>query len=228
MSVRVLLIEDSETERAVVTQRLRSAGFEVLGAASGREGLRSIHEDRPDIVVLDIVMPDLDGWTTLNYIRDMSSIPVIMLTQRDAEIERIRGLKQGADDYIGKPYSPGELIARIEAVLRRTGGGAAVRAPWDDGQVRIDFASRAVTVRGRAVELTPLEFRLLSVLTDNAGRVLDRKRLLEMVWGATSGDAPERVKLYVAYLRHKIEEDPANPRLILTTRGVGYRYQLPA
>jgi two-component system KDP operon response regulator KdpE len=227
MSPKVLLVDDSETERAFVTQRLLAAGYEVLGAANGREGLRALYKERPDIVVLDVIMPELDGWKTLEQIRDASDVPVIMLTERDTELERIRGLRQGADDYLGKPYSPGELMARMEAVLRRTGTGVEVRELWDDGVIRVDFDSREVTVRGEPVELTPLEFRLLAVLTENAGRVLTHDRLLELVWGDANAVLRDQVKLYVAYLRRKIEEDPASPKLILTARGVGYRYQLP-
>jgi DNA-binding response OmpR family regulator len=226
MSARILIIEDSETERAFVSRRLEAAGFDVLSASNGREGLRALHEERPDIVVLDIVMPELDGWTTLEHIRDMSDVPVIMLTQRDTEIERIRGLRSGADDYVGKPYSPGELAARIEAVLRRSRVGTGVREPWDDGEVQIDFSTREVVVRGTAVELTPLEFRLLSVLTAHAGRVLQHGRLLELVWGGEA-QRRDRLKLYVQYLRRKIERDPAKPRLIVTARGFGYRYEPP-
>src|SRR6185295_15968861 len=126
MSPRVLLIDDSETERAFITERLLGHGYEVLGAVNGREGLGRLYQGRPDIVVLDVVMPELDGWKTLEQIRDASNVPVIMLTERAAELDRIRGLREGADDYLGKPYSPAELVARIEAVLRRTGTGASV------------------------------------------------------------------------------------------------------
>ncbi len=224
---RVLLVEDSETERAFITQRLLAAGYEVLGAANGREAMRTLFRSRPDIVVLDVVMPELDGWRTLEQIRDASEVPVIMLTQRNTEIERIRGLRHGADDYVGKPYSPAELMARIDAVLRRTGTGSEVREVWDDGEVRIDFDSHTVTVRGTQVELTPLEFRLLVVLTENAGRVLTHDRLLDLVWGSPGAVIKDQVKLYVAYLRRKVEADPSAPRLIVNVRGVGYRYRRP-
>jgi two-component system KDP operon response regulator KdpE len=223
----VLLVEDSETERAFITQRLLAAGYEFLGAANGREAMRTLFRSRPDIVVLDVVMPELDGWRTLEQIRDASEVPVIMLTQRNTEIERIRGLRHGADDYVGKPYSPAELMARIDAVLRRTGTGSEVREVWDDGEVRIDFDSHTVTVRGTHVELTPLEFRLLVVLTENAGRVLTHDRLLDLVWGSPGAVIKDQVKLYVAYLRRKVEADPSAPRLIVNVRGVGYRYRRP-
>ncbi|HVT20771.1 MAG TPA: response regulator transcription factor [Mycobacteriales bacterium] len=223
----MLLVEDSETERAFITQRLLAAGYEVLGAANGREAMRTLFRSRPDIVVLDVVMPELDGWRTLEQIRDASEVPVIMLTQRNTEIERIRGLRHGADDYVGKPYSPAELMARIDAVLRRTGTGSEVREVWDDGEVRIDFDSHTVTVRGTHVELTPLEFRLLVVLTENAGRVLTHDRLLDLVWGSPGAVIKDQVKLYVAYLRRKVEADPSAPRLIVNVRGVGYRYRRP-
>jgi DNA-binding response OmpR family regulator len=225
MSPRVLLIEDSETERALITARLLGNGYEVLGAVNGREGLSRLYQSRPDIVVLDVVMPELDGWKTLEHIRDVSNVPVIMLTERDAELERVRGLREGADDYLGKPYSPAELVARIEAVLRRTGTGVSVRDVFDDGEVRIDFGSHEVTVRGERVELTPLEFRLLAVLTESAGMVLAHDQLLELVWSDPGAVMRDQVKLYVGYLRRKIEENPAEPRLVETVRGFGYRYR---
>jgi len=220
---RVLLVEDSASERAVVTDRLARAGYDVVCAVDGRDGLRRLYETRPDIVLLDVVMPELDGWKTLDLLREVTDVPVIMLTARDTEIERVRGLSAGADDYLGKPFGEAELIARIEAVLRRTHGGTTTRELWDDGTVRIDFASRGVTVRGEEVTLTPLEFRLLTTLTENAGQVLSPDQLLESVWGDYRGVATGQVKTYVGYLRRKLERDPAAPELIETVRGFGYR-----
>jgi two-component system KDP operon response regulator KdpE len=224
VSARVLLIDDSETERAVVKERLERAGFTVWTATDGNDGLRRLYDVRPDLVLLDLVMPKRDGWETLELIRQVSDVPVIMLTGSDTEIERVRGLRGGADDYVGKPYSAPELLARIEAVLRRTGGKPTVKEVWDDGVVRIDYGAGEVTVRGRSVSLTPLEFRLLSTLVEHAGLVLSRDQLLEHVWGDAHSRAGDKVKLYVGYLRRKIERDPREPELVETVRGFGYRY----
>ncbi len=228
MSTRVLLIEDSEVERAVTTDRLERAGYVVSTAADGAEGLRRLYDVRPDIVLLDVVMPGPDGWKTLDSIRQVTDVPVLMLTSLDSHIERVRGLKAGADDYIAKPYDAAELLARIEAVLRRTSASAAtVKELWDDGVVRIDYGSGEVVVQGRSVTLTPLELRLLATLTEHAGQVLSRDQLLELVWGDADVRSGDEVKLYVGYLRRKIELDPARPELIETVRGFGYRYKKP-
>jgi two-component system KDP operon response regulator KdpE len=224
---RVLLIDDGEMERAFVADRLVKAGYTVSTARDGAEGMRSLYELRPDLVLLDIVMPQMDGWKTLELIRAVSDVPVIMLTARDSHLERVRGLKSGADDYIGKPFDPAELTARVDAVLRRAAEKPGVKEIWDDGVVRIDYGSSSVTVRGKHVPLTPLEFRLLAVLTENAGQVLSRSQLLELVWGGTAGRSVDAVKLYVGYVRRKIETDTAQPALIETVRGFGYRYIKP-
>jgi len=224
VSARVLLIDDSETERAVAKERLERAGYTVWTATDGNEGLRRLYDVRPDVVLLDLVMPERDGWETLELIRQVSDVPVIMVTGQDTEVERVRGLKAGADDYVGKPYSGPELLARIEAVLRRTGGKSTVKEMWDDGLVRIDYGASEVTVRGVPVSLTPLEFRLLSTLVEHAGQVLSRDQLLEHVWGDAHTRGGDEVKLYVGYLRRKVERDPRSPELIETVRGFGYRY----
>jgi len=224
VSARVLLIDDSETERAFASERLERAGYSVSTAADGNEGLRRLYDIRPDIVLLDLVMPERDGWETLELIRQVSDVPVIMVTGQDTEIERVRGLKAGADDYIGKPYGAPELLARIEAVLRRTAEKPTMKEVWDDGVVRIDYGASQVTVRAEPVSLTPLEFRLLATLVDHAGQVLSRNQLLELVWGDPHARGSDEVKLYVGYLRRKIERDARTPELIETVRGFGYRY----
>jgi two-component system KDP operon response regulator KdpE len=219
VSVRVLLIDDSETERAYATERLERAGYTVWTAGDGNEALRRLYDVRPDVVLLDLVMPERDGWETLELIRQVSDVPVIMVTSSDTELERVRGLKAGADDYVGKPYGAPELLARIEAVLRRTRTKPTVREMWDDGVVRIDYGASRVTVRGAEVSLTPLEFKLLGTLVDHAGQVLSRDQLLELVWGNSGSRGGDEVKLYVGYLRRKIGAE-----LIETLRGFGYRY----
>ncbi len=221
----VLLIDDSETARATLTDRLEKSGYAVTSAADGREGLRRLYDTHPDVVLLDVVMPGIDGWKTLELIRDVSEVPVIMLTSRDTELERVRGLRGGADDYVGKPFSPSELTARIEAVLRRAHEKEPAKERFDDEIVSIDFAARAVTVRGEHVSLTPLEFRLLAVLTEHAGQVLSRQQLIDLVWGQNYSSSGDPVKIYIGYLRRKIEREPAKPELVETVRGFGYRYR---
>jgi DNA-binding response OmpR family regulator len=222
----ILVVDDSATERAIVEGRLQGSGYRVFSADDGRAAIRTLYQVRPDLVLLDVVMPELDGWKTLDLIRQISDVPVIMLTARNSEIERVRGLRSGADDYLGKPFGAGELTARIEAVLRRARTRtASVREVFDDGTIRIDVEQAEVTVRGEAVPLTPLEFRLLGALTSHAGQVLSRDQLLELVWGESHDGAADRVKLYVGYLRRKIERDAAQPELVETVRGYGYRYR---
>ncbi len=171
-------------------------------------------------------MPQVDGWRALELIRDVSDVPVIMLMGRDSELERVRGLRGGADDYVGKPVALPELLARVEAVLRRAGGKPDVREVYDDGIVTIDFERSELTVRGEPVTLTPLEFRLLAALTSHAGSVLSPDQLLELVWGERFSGR-DQVKLYIGYVRRKIERDPSQPELIETVRGFGYRYRKP-
>ena len=222
----ILLIDDSASERALVGDRLERSGYRVATASDGREGLRRLFELRPDLVLLDVLMPQVDGWRALELIRDVSDVPVIMLMGRDSELERVRGLRGGADDYVGKPVALPELLARVEAVLRRAGGKPDVREVYDDGIVTIDFERSELTVRGEPVTLTPLEFRLLAALTSHAGSVLSPDQLLELVWGERFSGR-DQVKLYIGYVRRKIERDPSQPELIETVRGFGYRYRKP-
>jgi len=220
----VLLIDDSESERALIAARLERQGHRVTTAENGREGLRRLYQLRPDIVLLDVVMPELDGWKTLEQIRDATDVPVIMLTARDTELERVRGLSSGADDYVAKPFSPAELGARIKAVLRRTTDRSTVREVVDDGVVQIDFAAAEVRVRGEVLSLTPLEFRLLTTLVQHPGQVLSQDQLLELVWGDSRAIGSDQVKVYIGYVRRKLPD----PDLIETVRGFGYRYRKPA
>jgi DNA-binding response OmpR family regulator len=227
-SQRILLIDDSESERAIVTARLEQHGYLVSSAVDGSEGLRKVYELKPSLILLDVVMPGLDGWQVLERIREVSNIPVIMLTSRDSELERVRGLRGGADDYVAKPFSGAELLARVDAVLRRTSSERDVKQVYEDGEIAIDFMGGEVRVRGELVALTPLEFRLLSTLTEHPNQLLSRDQLLEHVWGDAFSRGGDEVKLYVRYLRLKIERDPAKPTLVETVRGFGYRYRPPA
>lgn len=183
-SARVLVIDDDADIRRLVAELLRRAGLLVEQAEDGRAGLRALHNTPPDLVVLDVSMPDLDGWETLERIRDLSEVPVLMLTARGAELERVRGLKAGADDYVVKPFGRQELVARVQALLRRAGPGAVEpQARYADDRLTIDFAQRAVTFDGADVSLTPLEFKLLAAFVRNPRQVLSRDQLLELVWG---------------------------------------------
>jgi len=224
---RVLVVDDDDDIRRLVRTLLERSGAIVRDAPNGRLGLREFHAWRPDLVVLDVAMPELDGWGMLERIRDLSDVPVLMLTARGEELERVRGLQSGADDYVVKPFGKQELIARVQALLRR----AARRTPQDevesyaDSYLTIDYAQRAVTVGERPVQLTPLEFKLLATFVRHPRQVLSRDQLLELVWGDTYGVGGDQVKLYVGYLRRKL--DPAAPYTvpIATVRGFGYSYR---
>ena len=224
---RVLVIDDEDDIRMLVVELLGRAGYEVLEAADGRAGLRILHATVPDLILLDVSMPALDGWQTLERIRDLSDVPVIMLTARDGELEKVRGLKAGADDYVTKPFGRQELLARVEALLRR-GSEPLVIDDYDDGVVAIDVAQRRVLVRGKEAQLTPLEFKLLSALVRHSEQVLGQEQLLEQVWGDAHAVSRDQVKLYVGYLRKKLSPDDPQAFPIETVRGFGYRYRKPA
>jgi DNA-binding response OmpR family regulator len=224
----VLVVEDEDDVRRLVRVLLERAGHRVVEASTGAEALRAIQGARPDLVVLDVTMPELDGWQTLERIRDLSDVPVLMLTARAGELDKVRGLKSGADDYVTKPFGRQELLARVEALLRRTSGPPEVRASYRDGAVTVDYVSREVTVAGRPVRLTPLEFRLLTAFVRHPNETLGRDRLLELVWGDTEGFGGDQVKLYVGYLRRKLGWDASASSPIETVRGFGYRYRPPA
>jgi DNA-binding response OmpR family regulator len=222
---QVLVVDDEPDVRSLVRLLLERAGYDVSEAVDGRAALRHIFSDVPDLVLLDVTMPDIDGWQTLQRIRDVTDVPVIMLTAASTELEKVRGLKSGADDYVTKPFGRQELLARIDAILRRSSdAGAEAPQAIDDGLVAIDPVTATVSVQGTPVHLTPLEFRLLHTLVRHPGEVIGRDRLLELVWGNDRA-APEQVKLYVGYLRRKLESVmPADEVPIETVRGFGYRY----
>jgi DNA-binding response OmpR family regulator len=223
----VLVVEDEDDVRRLVRVLLERAGHSVAEAASGFDALARLQDVRPDLVVLDVTMPELDGWQTLERIRDISDVPVLMLTARAGELDKVRGLRGGADDYVTKPFGRQELLARIEALLRRTSEPPQMRTAYEDAAVRIDYVSREVTVDRQAVQLTPLEFKLLSAFVGHPNETLGRERLLELVWGDAEGFGGDQVKLYVGYLRRKLGWDvDASP--IETVRGFGYRYRPPA
>jgi DNA-binding response OmpR family regulator len=222
---RILAVDDDADIRGLLRELLERAGYEVVEAASGREGLRALYAESPDLVLLDVSMPELDGWQTLERIRDVSDVPVLMLTARAAELEKVRGLKAGADDYVTKPFGRQELLARVEAHLRRAGAREERPPMYADGLLAIDFAQREVTAGGQHVALTPLEFRLLAAFVRHPNQVLSHEQLLELVWGDTLTGSRARTKLYVGYLRQKLADAGVEESPIETVRGFGYRYR---
>ena len=223
---RVLVVDDDPDIRGLLRELLDRRGFSVTEARDGQEALRTFFAERPDLVVLDVAMPGLDGWKTLERIRELSDVPVVMLTAKGTELEKTRGLRSGADDYVTKPFGRQELLARVDALLRRTGSRAPQPERYSDGFLAIDFPQRTVTVRGDAVELTPLEFRLLTAFVHHPNQVLTHDQLLELVWGDVEASR-EQVKLYVGYLRKKLCPDAPDSVPIETRRGFGYSYRPP-
>jgi DNA-binding response OmpR family regulator len=219
----VLVIDDDEDVRVLVREMLERADFAVTDAAGGLEGLRQFHETRPDLVVLDVAMPAVDGWRVLDNIRTASDVPVLMLTIRSRELEVVRGLRLGADDYVAKPFGRQELLARVEALLRRA-GQRRTETSYADGLLAIDFARRRVVAAGVELPLTPLEFKLLAVLVRNAGQVVSTEQLYELVWGDTRSLSRDEARTYVSYLRRKLDRVGAG-RAVETVRGFGYRYR---
>jgi DNA-binding response OmpR family regulator len=205
---------------------LKLEGFHIASAASGYEALEKVIKEMPDLVLLDIMMPDMDGFETLKKIREISSIPVIFLSVKGEEYDRVRGLDLGADDYITKPFSNLELISRIKAVLRRTEPETQNQKSEIvvDNEFKINFDQRRVFVRGQEIKLRPTEYRLLHQLVSNPGKLLTHETLLARVWGPEYRDEDQYVRLYITYLRQKIEKDTKNPKYILSERGLGYRF----
>ena len=208
---------------------LSRRGYRVLQAVDGLGALDLIEREAPDLVLLDLMLPDMDGYEVCRRIRETSGVPIIMLTARAEDAEKVRGLRLGADDYVTKPFSAEELLARIAAVLRRSEAARTGDAgPFECGDLRIDFGQHRVTMRGRDVDLTPTEYKLLAQLAANAGRVMVQEELLRRVWGPGYDGASELLHSAIRRLRLRIEEDPATPRWILTRRGVGYLLAKPA
>jgi two-component system KDP operon response regulator KdpE len=223
---RILVVDDEERMVRFIRLNLEHDGFEVIEAFRGAQAIDRIRSGLPDLVLLDVMLPDLDGFEVLRIIREVSSVPVIMLTAKGEEDDRVRGLELGADDYITKPFSPRELVSRVRAVLRRTEAASTSTHGLIevDDRLKIDFDRREVWVDGQLVQLRPTEYRLLFHLVQNAGWVITHDQLLAKVWGYEYQDEPHYVRLYINYLRKKLEKDPANPQYILTERGVGYRF----
>ncbi len=224
---RVPAVDDEPRMLDFLRASLQQQGLQVDEAQTGEEALQRVADARPDLVLLDVGLPDMDGFDALQRLRAVSGVPVIMVTVRADEVDRIRGLTLGADDYVTKPFSPGELAARIKAVLRRTAGTEAPETGplVVDHRLQIDFDEREVIVEGQRVRLRPTEHRLLYHLVQNAGHTLPFEVILARVWGPEYREETHYVHLYVTYLRQKIEPDPSNPRYILSRRGVGYSFR---
>ena len=225
MGDKILVIDDEETTVQLLAILLEHKGFNVVKAYSAEDGLRKAYRTHPDIVLLDIMMPDMDGWEVCRRLRELSDVPIIFLTARTDIRDVVKGLEMGADDYVLKPYDNDELVARIRAHLRRAPRNKiSEELIFDGGNFRINFLNREVVVDGNLCHLTPKEFALLSVLVRNAGRVVTRRDLVTEAWGLEYADAIDSLKLYVHYLRKKVEKDATRPQYILTSRGVGYRF----
>ncbi|GAA3422779.1 MULTISPECIES: response regulator transcription factor [Streptosporangium] len=222
---RVLVVEDEESFSDALSYMLRKEGFEVAVATTGPEALETFDRNGADLVLLDLMLPGLPGTEVCRSLRQRSNVPVIMLTAKDSEIDKVVGLELGADDYVTKPFSSRELVARIRAVLRRQGDVEELEsAVLAAGPVRMDVDRHIVAVRGEAVQLPLKEFELLEVLLRNAGRVLTRGQLIDRVWGADYVGDTKTLDVHVKRLRAKVESDPSNPRCILTVRGLGYKF----
>ena len=227
-SSTILLVDDEDSVQKLLAYPLEREGFRVLQARDGEEALARFAEERVDLVVLDIMLPKLDGLEVCKRLRAESEVPIIMLTARDDELDKVLGLELGADDYITKPFSIREFRSRVRALLRRAAVPRHDSSPDElisaDG-LRIDVGRRSVRVRGRPVELTYVEFELLRTLAANPGRVYTRRMLLESLWGDADYREPRTIDVHVRHLREKLERDPAEPEYILTVRGVGYRFR---
>lgn len=225
MSAKILVIDDEEPTVHLTTLLLEKNGFEVVKAYRADDGLRKAYRHQPDLVLLDIMMPDMDGWDVLRRLREMSDVPIVFLTARSDVKDIVRGLEMGSDDYVTKPFDNEELIARIKAHLRRAPRqDMTEELVFNDGRFRINFLNREVIVDHQPRHLTPKEFNLLAVLVRNAGKVMSRTELVSQAWGDEDDLAVDSLKLYIHYLRHKIERNPNQPEYILTSRGVGYRF----
>jgi len=228
MTKTILIVDDDATIRDVLERYLRREGFVVLTTADGQTALQTVSTKQPDLIVLDLMLPQLDGWELCRRLRAETAIPILMLTARGEEYERILGLGLGADDYVTKPFSPGEVVARIKAIFRRIDLARAVAPVREEsirvGSIVIDPRARQVTISGKPVSLTPKEFDLLHFLAGHPRQVFSQQQLLDQVWGYRYAGETSTVTVHVRHLREKIEADPAHPHFIETVWGVGYRF----
>ena len=221
----ILLIDDDSTLLELLGDHLSSANYRVITATSGKQGLHLAAQEKPSLVVLDVMMPGMDGWEVCQTLRKSSDVPVIMLTAKDQEFDKLRGFRLGVDDYVTKPFSFAELVARIGAVIARSHSAAVSRHEVISGELRIDLDRHTVESAGHLIELTPTEYRMLETLARSTDRTIPTERLLVEVWGAEYAGEVEHVKHYIWALRKKIEVDPGNPKHILTDRNFGYRFE---
>jgi len=228
-SKRIVLAEDEAALRDFVSRNLRARGFDVLEAANGLEAVALWEREQPHLLILDVMMPRMDGLEVCQRVRERSTVPIIVLTALDAESDKVAALDLGADDYLTKPFGVDELLARVRAVLRRAQWEAIPPATGLKryGDLEIDLAGHVVRLRGEEVRLTPTEFALAEQLITHAGKVLTHRTLLQRIWGPEYGGEAEYLRVYINRLRHKLESDPTNPRLFLTEPGVGYRFVAP-
>ncbi len=228
MTTKILVVDDEPAQLRLFDQLLNGQGYYVIKASGGREAMRIVRESRPDLILLDVMMPELDGWQTCGLIRDLCEVPIIMLTgKRNSEEDIVHGLECGADEYLAKPVGNRELLARVKAVLRRAekpSKSGKKNTRYSDDRLAIDVLERRVTIKGEKLKLTPREFRLLALLLENADHIVSHQQVLENVWGWEYIDDVDYVRIYISHLRQKIEPNPSDPRYILTEPGVGYYF----
>ena len=223
MREKILIIDDDRALTELLAQKLEPRGFEVLSAVRGLDGLKMAYENHPDIVILDVMMPDMDGWETCRRLRELSDVPILMLTGKVSEEDVVRGFQLGADDYVRKPFNLKELEGRIRAILKRANGiEAENNLVFDDGKIRVDLERQQVFREGKMVHLTSTEFQLLSCLVKRQGTLVPHDEILTEVWGPGYLDATASLSLYIRYLREKLEDNPGEPRYIRTKWGSGY------
>jgi two-component system, OmpR family, KDP operon response regulator KdpE len=225
LSIKILIVDDEAAIRRLLKVSLNSQGYTIVEASGGREGIEQTAMSHPDLIILDLGLPDMDGLRVLKSIREWSQVPVIVLTVRDSEIDKVALLDAGANDYITKPFGVPELLARIRVALRLS-QSTGEEAVFKSGLLEIDFAAHVVKLKGEEVKLTDTEYRLLSLLAKNAGKLLTQRQILKEIWGISAIEHTHYLRIYVAQLRHKLEKDPSRPKMIITEPGVGYRMNI--
>ena len=221
----ILIIDDDQTLLELLGEHFKSSGWNAFTANTGVIGLDMVLQNKPDLVILDVMMPGMDGWQVCQKLRESSSVPIIMLTAKDQEVDKLRGFRLGVDDYVTKPFSFAELAARAGAVLSRVKRESPISKEISSGSLSVDIDQRRVSKGEMVIDLTPTEFRLLEILVRHMGRTVPSEQLLHEIWGTEYAGEPEHVKHYVWTLRKKLEDDPGNPKHILTERGFGYRFE---
>jgi len=222
---KILVVDDEPAILELLSYNLKSNGYSVAAVQEGSEVLEAVAAEQPDLVILDLMLPGLDGFEVCRRIREKWSIPIIMLTARQEELDKVLGLELGADDYLTKPFSPRELLARVKAVMRRTNRGEESAGLLRVGGLELDQDKHQLTVDGRPVELTLKEYQLLEILIKNPGRVFDRENLLNLLWGEGYFGDNRTIDVHIRHLREKIEADPSQPQYVLTVRGIGYKFK---